>query len=462
MRTLAPFGLSAAWLLIAPASLQAAQPTAAARSLSIEVDRAQLVQMGHAAKTVFVANPDIADIQLPTPASFLVYGKKPGITTIFAIAANGATASYTVEVTRPAADIAAALQTAVPGANVQVSGTPNGVTITGTVASPRQAQQLRAAAKDFLGDKENVDFQVTVAAAVEVTLHVRVAEVSRTVDKELGVNWSALFASQSLAVGLLTGRATETSFGNFISDTSSTNYGSIGFAAHSGNLNLSTLIDALDQEGLATTLAEPSLTAISGETANFLAGGEYPVPVPEGNQTIAITYQRYGISVDFTPTVLDANRISIKVRPEVSELTTVGEVTLDGITVPALTVRRAETTVELGSGESFAIAGLFQNSASNQISGLPFLGNLPYIGTLFRSSSFTRNESELVIIVTPYIVRPVADPVALHVPTEGIVYPSDFERMLMGRVTSSHPAPPGIAAAPPEPHLQGAAGFMLE
>jgi pilus assembly protein CpaC len=163
--------------------------------------------------------------------------------------------------------------------------------------------------------------------------------------------------------------------------------------------------------------------------------------------------------VDFTPTVLDANRISIKVRPEVSELTSVGALTLNGATVPALTVRRAETTVELGSGESFAIAGLFQNNAQTQVRGLPWLADIPILGALFRSTTYLRNESELVIIVTPFIVRPVSAQSELRVPTDGVEYASDIERILLGRLTA---APKPVGNQPGQPRLRGAAGFMLE
>jgi pilus assembly protein CpaC len=185
--------------------------------------------------------------------------------------------------------------------------------------------------------------------------------------------------------------------------------------------------------------------------------------VPQGNQVTTIQYKNFGVSVDFTPTVLDGNRMSIKVRPEVSELTTVGAITINGTTVPALNVRRAETTVELGSGESFAIAGLFQNNGTNDITGLPWLGNLPILGALFRSTTFQRNESELVIIVTPYVVKPADQANALRLPTEGLQLSSDIERILLGRLT----AMPADGTTPPNnpattPHLRGAAGFILE
>jgi len=431
--------------------------------IAVEVDKAQLMQLQEPAKTVFVANPDIADIQVPSPTTFLVYGKKAGSTTVFAIGESGATISYSVRVTRPAGEISAAVHGAVPGAKIKVSPTPDGVTISGSVDSPRDAERLKAAAREFLGDKETINFDVTISGSIQVTLKVRVVEVSRNIDKELGVNWDGIVSNGKLAVGLFTGRQAITTAGQFIAPTSPETFGSVGLGYNSGNTNIAAVIDALDLNGLATILAEPTLTAVSGETANFLAGGEYPIPVPQGYQLVTIDYKRYGISVDFTPTVLDGNRMSIKVRPEVSALTTVGAVTIDNIVVPALTVRRAETTVELGSGESFVIAGLFQDNASNQITQMPWMADVPILGALFRSTSFLRNESELVIIVTPYIVTPVARTTDLRIPSTGFQYSSDIERILKGRITTAEPQPNAAQnATTSEPRLRGAAGFMME
>src|ERR1700722_10227319 len=334
--------------------------------LSIEADKAQLVQLPESARTVFVANPEIADVQVPTPTSFLVYGKKPGATTVFTISDTGVTSSYGVTVSRSTDEIAAAVHGAVPDARVSISAASNGITISGSVNSPRDAERIKAAARAVVGDKDIVNLNMGINAATQVTLRVRIAEVSRTVSKSLGVNWSAL--ANIGTIGKLAGFPALAVNANANS--------AVGLALPGNQLNLggnfNAVITALNQEGLATILAQPYLTTISGETASFLAGGEYPIPVPQGLQVVTIEYKRFGISLDFTPTVLDGNRISIKVRPEVSQLSTVGQLTLDGVSVPALTVRRAETTVELGSGESFVIAGLFQNNGQNQISGLPW------------------------------------------------------------------------------------------
>jgi len=430
----------------------------------LDVDKAEMIQLAEPATTVFVANPEVADIQIPNPTSFLIFGRKPGATTAYAFGRGGKVTSYVITVNRQVTGILDSLRKAVPGAAVEVASAPTGITISGSVASPRDAERLKAAARQYLGEKETMVFNVTVDSPTQVNLRVRVAEVTRTASKMLGVNWGAVFNNGNVAVGLLTGRVPTSAFGSFLRDPSTNMLDSIGVGYQSGSANLSALLDALQTEGLVTVLAEPNLTAISGETASFLAGGEFPIPISQGNLQISIEFKRFGVSVDFTPVVLDANRITIKVRPEVSELSTVGAVVIDSIQIPSLAVRRAETTVELASGQSFAIAGLFQNNVSNSIQQLPWLGDVPVLGALFRSLNFQRSESELVIIVTPYIVKPVSQTSALHLPTEGIVFPSDLEIALRGRLTAlpdHQPASP-LPATTAEPHLSGAAGFMLE
>src|SRR5262249_36529073 len=275
----------------------------------------------------------------------------------------------------------------------------------------------------------------------------RVAEVSRSASKQFGFNWNAIFNNGSVAVGLLTGRTPASAFGSFLQGTGSPPPDAIGFGARNKNVNVSAIVDALEQEGVVAGVAVPSLPASSGETANFLAGGEFPIPVPQGNNEITIDFKRFGVSVDFTPTVLSPNRMSIKVKPEVSELSDAGAVTIDSIRVPGIAIRRAETTVELASGQSFAIAGLFQNNISSQIQQFPCLGDIPVLGTLFRSSSFQRNESELVIIVTPYIVQPATQASDLHLPTEGVVFSSDIEQILLGRLTATSAKASSMSAA---------------
>jgi pilus assembly protein CpaC len=215
-------------------------------------------------------------------------------------------------------------------------------------------------------------------------------------------------------------------------------------------------LDLLQNDGVITTLAEPNLTALSGETASFLAGGEFPIPVSQALGAVTVEYKQYGVGLAFTPVVLADGRISMRVRPEVSQLSDTGSVKLNGFTVPALTTRRAETTVELGSGQSFMIGGLLQNSNSNSVEKAPFLGDIPVLGALFRSTKFQRDETELVIIVTPYLVKPVSTQMAT--PTDGYRAPDDVQRDFMGQIYTGKSgsvqptaiqAPPTAAAAPP-------------
>jgi pilus assembly protein CpaC len=286
-----------------------------------------------------------------------------------------------------------------------------------------------------------------------VNLRVRIAEVSRNVIRNLGVNWSALgnigkiAAFPALALNANANAA-------------------VGLPVPPGNplllgANFNAVIDALAQDNLAHVLAEPNLTAMSGETASFLVGGEFPIPVAGQNNQTTIEFKQYGISLAFTPTVESGGRIDMKVRPEVSALTSVGAVQLSvgnsTIQVPALTVRRAETTVELASGQSFAIAGLLQDNTTLTGNALPYLGEVPILGALFRSDGFQRNETELVIVVTPYLVRGVSDPAQMKLPTDGWKPPNDLERILLLR-QSARGEPP--AAVPP--HIPGDAGFVVQ
>ncbi|KAB7738885.1 type II and III secretion system protein family protein [Parvibaculum sedimenti] len=441
-----------------------AAETATQGSVVVEADKAKLIHLAAPAATVFVANPDVADIQVPDPQTVVVLGKRAGATTVYVFDGAGKATGYSVLVRHQTGDAAADIRRNVPDANVAVSSTPKGIIVNGSVTSPLDANRMKAISSQYLGPKEQVILNAGVTSSTQVNLRVRVAEVSRDAQKEFGFNWDALYNNGKLAIGLLTGRAPASAFGTFTRDTSSNNLDSLGVGYKNGNWNVAALIDALREEGLVSILAEPNLTTTSGEPANFLAGGEFPVPVSQGtlsSSAITIEWKRYGVSVDFTPTVLNGNRISVKVRPEVSELSTNGAVTLNDITIPAVTVRRAETTVELASGQSFAIAGLFQNNVQNEVRDFPWLADIPVLGALFRSTSFQRHESELVIIVTPYIVQPVSNPDALGLPTDGLVYASDLEQLLLGRLTAVKAGTP-TPASPNQPHLNGAAGFIVE
>jgi len=245
---------------------------------------------------------------------------------------------------------------------------------------------------------------------------------------------------------------TGVTFNNLVGGTT------LGLFGHIFGTDLLGTLDLMQNDGLVSTLAEPNLTALSGETASFLAGGEFPIPVSQGNNAVTIEYKQYGVGLAFTPVVLGDGRISLRVRPEVSELSDAGSVKLGGFVVPSLITRRAETTLELGSGQSFMLAGLLQNRNNNSIEKAPFLGDLPILGTLFRSTSYQRAETELVIVVTPYLVRPVSSQIAL--PTQGYRAPTDAQQVLAGQTFVGVSGPAAAVPAPAVPAFTGSAGAV--
>jgi pilus assembly protein CpaC len=312
--------------------------------------------------------------------------------------------------------------------------------------------------------------RLRTATPLQVTLKVRIAEVNRSLLKKIGVNLLTQDATSGFRFGILQGSGiylpTPGGDGKGAGDIIRSPTGStLALAAKLFGLDLTGSLDLAQTDGLVTTLAEPNLTALSGETASFLAGGEFPVPIAQGNNAISVEYKSYGVGLAFTPVVLADGRISMRVRPEVSELSEAGSIKLNGYVVPSLTTRRAETTVELGSGQSFMLAGLLRNSNRNNIEKAPFLGDLPILGTLFRSTSFQRDETELVIIVTPYLVRPVSGQMAL--PTDGYRMPDDATGVFGGQnftgrnhvIPTAVEGPPVTATAPGGP--VAAPGFKL-
>jgi len=310
--------------------------------------------------------------------------------------------------------------------------------------------------------------RLKVATPLQVTLKVRIAEVNRTVLKQMGVNLLSQDPTSGFKFGVAQGGGIHIADPTVPGDVTKVIRNAVGSTLiASGKLFGLDILGSLDiaaDDGLATILAEPNLTALSGETASFLAGGEFPIPVSQSLGAVTIEYKQYGVGLAFTPVVLADGRISMRVRPEVSQLSDAGSVRLNGFTVPALTTRRAETTVELGSGQSFMIAGLLQNTANNSIDKAPFLGDIPILGALFRSTHFQKQETELVIIVTPYLVRPVSGQLAT--PIDGYRVPDDVQRDFLGQTftgKSGSVQPTAIQAPAPAPVTGAVAapGFKL-
>ena len=428
--------------------------------LALEAGTGRIVMMTAPAASVFAADPHVAEVRPASPTSLFVLGVAPGRTTIAAIDDSGAAiAEYDVTV-RPSGYAATqaeiAINRVVPGHRVHVITQPNGLVVSGTVPTAADAEAATRTAREFVASGQTVENQLSVLGSQQVNLRVRIAEVSRNVIRQLGINWSNLASlGKYAAIGVVTANPLAVT-------TVAASAATLGykFPTPGRALDINAFIDAMAQDQLVHVLAEPNLTAMSGETASFLVGGEFPIPVAQQNNQITIEFKQYGVSLAFVPTVISGARINMKVRPEVSALTTVGAVQLgvgnSTIQVPALTVRRAETTVELASGQSFAIAGLLQDNTTMVGNALPGIGELPILGALFRSDSFQRNETELVIVVTPYLVNGVASPGQLKLPTDGWKPPSDLERLLLLRQSARDPG--RVAAAP---RIPGDAGFVI-
>jgi len=423
------------------------------QSLDLEVSKGRLVRLDRPAATVFVADPEIANIQVKSPSLIYLLGKKPGQTTLYAVdGKERVLANIDISVTHNLGRLRDILEELHPGSDVRVASINGTLVLDGTVASASAAEDVRRLAISFVGDEKNIINRLSVTAPNQVNLRVRVAEVSRGVDKQLGFNWSILGSIGGFSLGL----ATSNPFAGAVTQ----NTLSVGKKIAGWDFN--TVIDALEEEGLVSVLAEPNLTALSGETASFLAGGEFPILVPDSTGRVTIEFKKFGVSLAFTPTLLGESRINMHVRPEVSQLSSTNSVTLNSFVVPSLTTRRAETTVELGSGQSFAIAGLLQNNVTHDISKFPGLGDVPVLGGLFKSDRFQRDESELVIIITPYIVRPVSSN-KLAAPTDGYVPPHDIERIFVGGLNrrNSKPGQP-VTVGREGKTLIGPVGFQLD
>jgi pilus assembly protein CpaC len=407
--------------------------------IRIEKNAGVLLRLDRPAATVFVANPKIADIQMKSPRLVYIFGREPGETSLFAVdSGERVLVNRKLSVSHNLSRLRRALKDLVPEGIIDVRSIDDNIVVAGTVKTPAEAAEARRLAERLVDKAEKVIMKLAVTQPSQVQLRVRVAEVSRDVLKQFGINWDALISSGRFLFGIASGNPVAVG-STFLSRTNNTN--SLFGAFKTGTLDLNGLIDALDDEGLITVLAEPNLTAMSGHPATFLAGGEFPIIVPDDGK-VTVEFKQFGVSLAFTPTVMSANRINLHVNPEVSQLSNAGAVEIGGFSIPALTTRRAETTVELGNGQSFAIAGLLQNDIRHDVSKFPGLGDMPILGTLFRSDRFQRNETELVIIVTPYVVRPVAARL-MAAPTDGLIPPTDNDRIVHGRLY--RPTPRGGA-----------------
>jgi pilus assembly protein CpaC len=469
-------------LLPLVASLAATTPVAApaqtasvasGQVLQVNTGRGRLVTLPRPMTDLFIADDSVADVQVRSPTQLYVFGKKAGETTLSATARNGQVVyATTVRVGQNLDSIGQMLALAMPDAKITATPMNGLVLLTGAVAQPDDAAEAERLVQAFVGDGTKVLSRLRTATPLQVNLVVRIAEVSRSFAKNIGVNLSTFDGTGGFKFGLSRGRpgGGGTQFvippsGLFTGGTTATatsslitqgNGSTIGAQTKLLGLDLLGSLDLGETIGQVSTLANPNLTALSGETATFLAGGEIPIPISQGLGAVSVEFRQYGISLSYTPTVLSDGRISLRVRPEVSQLTSDGAVQINGTTIPALTTRRAETTLELGSGQSMVIGGLLQNSHNNAIERTPGLGNIPILGALFRSNGFRRSETELMIVITPYLVKPVNNPGDIALPTDGYKGPTDLERVFLGELGTGttggkRPVPTMAPSSPPPP-----------
>ncbi|MBO6525734.1 type II and III secretion system protein family protein [Erythrobacter sp.] len=464
-------------LAAAPTTVATAQTIVSPSSeIVLSIGRGELVNVPGTMADVFVADDNIADVQVKSQRQLYVFGKSGGETTIYASNRAGDIVwSANIRVGSNIGSVDQLLALAMPEAEISVAtmGT-NVILLTGTVAAPEDAEEAQRLVEAFVGDGTNVISRLRMATPLQVNLQVRIAEVSRSFVRALGVNLATVDNSSGFKFGIGQGRTgafpqytpgspaglgvgvTDGPEGSSVVANISPGTTVSAFGKFLG-LDIASALDLAETEGLVTTLSQPNLTALSGETAEFLAGGEFPIPLSQGLGTTTIEYKNYGVSLAYSPTVLANGRISMRVRPEVSELSSQGAITLDGFQVPALITRRAETTVELGSGQSFMIAGLLSNNATNSIDKAPGLGDVPILGNLFRSTTYRKGETELVIVVTPYLVKPV-DANDIKLPTDGFRTPTEGQRVFGyqqsdGVTGGERPGPSAVESEPAAPGI---------
>jgi pilus assembly protein CpaC len=462
------FGAAIALLLTAAAVLSpvrtgAAEPgqyaanASGSKFLALGLGKSAVIDLPSDAKDVLVANPAIANAVVRSARRAYLIGVAVGQTSVIFFDGEGRQiAAYDIEVGRDAAGVRDALRKLMPGTAFNVDPVGDSVVITGAVANAADAQKVAEAAIRLVGDEKKVVNGLTIKGKEQVLLKVTVAEVQRSIIKQLGIDLSGSNISiGSSVVNFNTANAfstTNTTPSNSLTPTLNLPKGG----------SITATLRALEQSGVMRTLAEPNLTAISGESAKFLAGGEFPIPGGQscdqsGSCQIQIQFKQFGVGLEFTPIVLSEGRISLKVATEVSELSQDGAIKLVSITIPALKVRRANSTVELPSGGSLVLAGLLQEQTKQSINGVPALMNLPILGTLFKSRDYQSGLTELVIMVTPYIVNPNPRQ-ALALPSDGFADASDPQTVFMNQLNRTY----GAQGAEPRRTYRGNYGFITD
>jgi pilus assembly protein CpaC len=434
------------------------------RSIPLGIGKSVAIDLPADIKDVLVADPKIANAVIRSSRRAYMIGVTVGQTNIFFFDADGKQiAGFDIAVTRDLNGVRAALKQTMPDADIHIEGVGEGVVLSGSAASPAESQQAFDLASRLVGDGNKVVNSIAVRGRDQVMLKVTVAEVRRDIIKQLGIDLSGSFNYGTAVVNFNTSNPFSAT-GQPISNT-----------LLNGRFNsVNATLRAMDRAGVIRTLAEPNLTAISGETATFIAGGEFPIPNGLSCDTTRsppicqpqISFKKFGVSLVFTPVVLSEGRISLKVMTEVSDLSTENSMTLavtgssDSLTVPSIQTRRAETTVEIPSGGALALAGMIQEQTKQSINGLPGLMSLPILGTLFRSRDYVNHQSELMVLVTPYVVRAVAQK-QLSRPDDGFADASDPKSALLGQLNRIYGSA-GKTEGQPAGDYHGKYGFILD
>lgn len=453
-----------------------ASAAAEAEVVTVEINKGTMVKLNRPAASIVVSDPNTADVQVVSPKLVFVRGKKVGETSFYAIDSDDEPIiSAVVDVTHNLSNLERAVKRVAPDADVEFKTVDGGLVMDGYAGSVAESENIRDIASTFVGSGDKMVNMIKTSGSDQVMLRVKIVEMSRNNLKKFGINLQNAFSAggglnmqvlQGADIGINNTTNNAVTLGGVPVDrTGLLERGGnpdtgLLFRWHNGKMT--SMVDALETQGLATVLAEPTLTTTTGKAASFLAGGQFPLPVAGQNGTVTIQYQPFGVSLNFTPVVMSKDRMSITVAPEVSTLNFDNPIKVQNITYPILNTRKASAVVELGSGDSFALAGLLQSDVSNTMSKFPGLGDVPVLGSLFRSNSFQNNQSELVILVTPYLVHPVTDK-RLQTPADGYKPPTDFQRLMMGELYQQQPmTKEGEKKTPSTPALHGDGGFILE
>ncbi len=445
----------------------AADGPAGARFLPLGIGKSVVIDLPRDIKDVLIADPKIANAVIRSAQRAYIIGAAVGQTNIvFFDSAGQQIAAYDIAVKRDLNGVRAALKQALPNSDIQIEGVGDGVMLSGTAANPIEAQQAGDLAARLAGGTDKVVNSIVVRGRDQVMLKVTVAEVARSIIKQMGIDLSASLNYGTTVVNFNNANPF-TAFGRaLVANNTAT-------AAFGATPSVQATLRAMESAGVVRTLAEPNLTAISGESATFIAGGEFPVPAGYSCDptthvcTTQISFKKFGISLNFTPVVLTEGRISLRVMTEVSELSNDNSITLsqsvtnstvNSVTIPSIKTRRAETTLEIPSGGAMAMAGLIQEQTKQAINGLPGLAQLPVLGALFRSRDYVNSQTELMVLVTPYVVRAVAQK-DLSRPDDGFAPASDPQADLIGSINRIYGTPGRVE---PARNYRGTYGFITD